>query len=87
MSRKVKKLRLGPLKTPGDANNTMLKILSCHFHIKTMFMGVVERQIQHCQFNGKIFLVGVRKKILISKITSHQKFIDDVIINQAIQMG
>lgn len=53
---KVKKLPLGSLETPEDTNGIIPKILSRHFPINTMFMGVVWRPIPHRQFNGKIFL-------------------------------
>ena len=65
----------------------MPKMLSRRFPIKAMFMGVVGRPIPHRNFNGKIFLERVSERIPVSKITSHQNFTDDVIINQAIKNG
>ena len=50
-------------------------------------MGVVGRPIPHRNFDGKIFLERVSERIPVSKITSHQNFSDDVIINQGIKNG
>ena len=62
-------------------------MLSRRFPIKAMFMGVVGRPIPHRNFDGKIFLERVSERIPVSKITSHQNFSDDVIINQGIKNG
>lgn len=50
-------------------------------------MGVVRMPAPHRQFNGMVFLERVSKRVSVSKITSHQNFTDQVIINQVIKNG
>ena len=84
--RKIKKLPLGKLETPGDENVIMPKMLSRRFPIKAMFMGVVGCPIPHRNFDGKILLEIVSEKVVVSNLSCHQNFTDDVILNQAIKM-
>ena len=52
-----------------------------------MFMGVAGCLLSHRNFDGKIFLEHVSKRVVVSNLTYHQNFTDDVILNQAIANG
>ena len=52
-----------------------------------MFLRVVGRPIPHHHFGGKILLERLSKQFKVKKLTMHQKFTDDVIVNQDIKSG
>ena len=52
-----------------------------------MIMGVVCRPIESKNFDGRIHLERVSKTIEVRKLTGHQKFWDDVRVNQQIKEG
>jgi len=48
-------------------------------------MGVVGRPIKDRGFDGRIHMERVSKTVKVKKMTAHQIFCDDVIINQQIK--
>ncbi len=50
-------------------------------------MGVVGRPNKERKFDGRIHMERVSKTQEVKKMTSHQSFCDDVIINQQIKRG
>ena len=81
----MKKLPLGKYEKVGDETVVMLKMLSCRFPVKAMFMGVVVRLLPCHRFDGKIFLERVSQRVVVSNLRYHQKFTDDIILNQVIK--
>lgn len=52
-----------------------------------MFMGIVMRPLPYRNVNGKILLKRVSEDIVISALTSHTQFSDDVYVNMSLKNG
>ena len=63
------------------------KVRSRRFPVKAMFMGVVGRPDECKKFDGRIHLERISKRVEVKKLTSHQSFCDDVMINMQIKQG
>ena len=50
-------------------------------------MGVVGRPVPSKNFDGRIHLERVSKSVKVKKLTCHQNFTDDVIVNIQIKEG
>ena len=50
-----------------------------------MFLSVIGRPRKDKGFNGKVLLERVSKTVMITKMTSHQKNSDDILINSEIK--
>ena len=85
--RRVKKLPRGPNEEEGVDIVPPQKVRSRHFPVKAMFMGVVGRPINEKNFDGKIHLERVSKTVEVTKLTAHQNFCDDVVVNCQIKQG
>ena len=57
------------------------------FSIKCMFLVVVGRSVKYCGFDGKILLERVSEEVVVSWLTAHTNFSDDVLTNCAIKNG
>ena len=85
--RRVKKLPRGPDEEEGIDFVPPQKVLSRRFPVKAMFMGVVGRPIKTKNFDGRIHLERVSKTVVVSRLTSHQNFCEDVQINEQVKRG
>ena len=83
--RKIKRLPLGPNKKPGNDFIPQPKIGSQLFPVKSMFLPVIGCPRKEKGFNGKILLEQVSKTVTISRMVSHQKGSDNVLINAEIK--
>ena len=63
------------------------KVQSWRFPVKAMFMGVVGRPDKYRNVDGRIHLERVSKCVEVKKLTSHQNFSDNIIINSEIKRG
>lgn len=55
--------------------------------MNVMFMGVVGRPVESKIFDGHVHLERVSKAVEVKKLTSHQNFSDDVLVNSEIKQG
>ena len=67
-----------PLEEVGADFIVQPKIRSCHFPVKSIFIGVIAYPFLHRNFDRRILLEQVRKQHVITKLTSHTNFSDDV---------
>ena len=54
---------------------------------KRMLLGVVGRSIPQCNFNGYIMFENISKDMDVTKLTSHSRFSNDVLVNLTIKSG
>ena len=85
--RPVKKLPRLPDEEEGSDFVPPSKVRSRRFPIKVIFMRDVGRPIESKNFGGRINLERVSETVEIRKLTGHQNFCDDVVINQQIKEG
>ena len=52
-----------------------------------MFLSVVRRPIPHKCFDRKMLIERVSEEVVVSKLTAHQNFSNNVLVNTAIKSG
>ena len=52
-----------------------------------MFLGVVRRSTPCRDFDGKVLLELVSEKVEVTKLTTHQKIVNDILIHNTIKLG
>ena len=83
----IKKLPQGKDEPEGADFVVQPKVRSRRFPVKAMFMGVVGRPVPSKNFDGLIHLEQVSKSVKVKKLTCHQNFTDNVIVNIQIKQG
>ena len=79
--RRIKRLPKGDEKEDGADFIVLPKVRSRRFLIKGMFMRVCGRPIQNKNFDGKLHLEKVSKITVLKKMTTHQNFCNDWMLN------
>jgi hypothetical protein len=87
-----KRLKFLPRHSSEPIGVDVLKRPKCRsrrFPIKIMYLGVVGRPktVDGKNFNGRIMMERIGKTVPVKKLTKHQRFSTDALINQEIKTG
>ena len=63
------------------------KVCSQRFSVKAMFLGMVGQPLSEREFDGWIFLERVNAKKMVRKLTAHQNFTNDRVLNSQLKGG